>query len=539
MSSRGAWIVSILLVVPAVVSAHAQVVPPGATAATAAAAQTAAQPAPASDALGRTTPRGAVIGFLNAGHKGDNELARQYLNTRLTGDAGQELAQELFVVLDARLPAKLTLLSGAPEGSRSNPLEPDLETVGTIAGPAGPVDIVLQRVTRPGVGLIWLFSRDTLDSIPAVYEDITRSDARAWLPPFLFEWHVGSVRIFQWIAVLVALALLYLATVVLNRVLTRLVASARGIPRDDARAPANVLPFAIRLLIITIATRWLVAYLPISLLVRVVVAMVTALVTITVVTWLLFLVNGAIERSVCRRIPRANLAAGVSLVRVGRRLLDLLVIFAAVLVALRRFGVNPTPVLAGLGVGGIAIALAAQKTLENVIAGASLIFDQAVRVGDSLKIGEIQGTVDQIGLRSTRIRTPDRTIVSVPNGLVANMSLEVLSARDRFWFHPIIALRYDTTVDQMQSVLNGIRALLAASPAVEDDSIRVRFIRFGAFSLDVEVVAYIFARDWPDFLERQEQVLLQIMGVVATAGTSIALPSQTMYVQRTSIAETA
>jgi len=162
-----------------------------------------------------------------------------------------------------------------------------------------------------------------------------------------------------------------------------------------------------------------------------------------------------------------------------------------------------------------------------------------LRVGDSLKLGEVQGTVDHIGLRSTRIRTLDRTIVSVPNGQVANMSLEILSARDRFRFQPLIGLRYETTADQLQEILNGIRALLAAHPAVQDDSIRVRFIRLGAFSLDIEVFAYLFARDWANFLEVQEQLLLQILGVVSGAGASIAFPSQTMYVERASIAESA
>jgi len=220
-------------------------------------------------------------------------------------------------------------------------------------------------------------------------------------------------------------------------------------------------------------------------------------------------------------------------------LLDVLVIFGAVLATLRRFGVNPTPVLAGLGVGGIAIGLAAQKTLENVIAGASLIFDQALRVGDALKLGDVQGTVDHIGLRSTRIRTLDRTIVTVPNGQVANMSLEILSARDRFRFQPVVGLRYETTPDQLQEILTGIRALLAVHPAVQDESVRVRFIRLGAFSLDIEVFAYVFARDWVHFLEMQEQLLLQILAVVSTAGASIAFPSQTMYVERAPIAETA
>ena len=98
---------------------------------------------------------------------------------------------------------------------------------------------------------------------------------------------------------------------------------------------------------------------------------------------------------------------------------------------------------------GIAIALAAQKTLENVVGGVSLIFDRALHVGDFLKLGDTLGTVQDIGLRSTRIRTLDRTMVSVPNGQIANVSLENLSLRDKFWFHHILGLRYGTTSSQM------------------------------------------------------------------------------------------
>jgi MscS family membrane protein len=120
--------------------------------------------------------------------------------------------------------------------------------------------------------------------------------------------------------------------------------------------------------------------------------------------------------------------------------------------------------LAGLGVGGIAVALAAQKTLENVIGGASIIFDGAVRVGDLLKVGETLGTVEDIGLRSTRLRTFDRTVFTVPNGQIANVSLENLSLRDSFWFHHIFSLRYETTAAQMRSVPQGITGLLEKYP---------------------------------------------------------------------------
>ena len=194
-----------------------------------------------------------------------------------------------------------------------------------------------------------------------------------------------------------------------------------------------------------------------------------------------------------------------------------------------RFGVNPTAALAGLGVGGIGVALAAQKTLENVIGGISLIADQAVPVGDILKLGDISGTVEDVGLRSTRIRTLERTVVSMPNGQIASMSLETFSARDKFWFHPLVGLRYETTPAQLCSVITGIRKLLTGDCGVDSDSVRVRFVRFAAFSLDVDIFAYVFARDWSHFLEIQEELLLGIIDVVQQAGAEIAFPSQTMY----------
>jgi MscS family membrane protein len=180
-------------------------------------------------------------------------------------------------------------------------------------------------------------------------------------------------------------------------------------------------------------------------------------------------------------------------------------------------------------VGGIAVALAAQKTLENVISGVSLIADQAVRAGDFLNLGDVQGTVEEVGLRSTKIRTLDRTLVSLPNGQIANMKLETISARDKFWFHPVIGLRYDTTSEQLRSVLADTREFLGQHRSVDSQSVRVRFIRLGAFSLDLDFFAYAWASDWSGFLEIQEELLFGIMQILEKAGTGIALPSQTLY----------
>jgi MscS family membrane protein len=159
----------------------------------------------------------------------------------------------------------------------------------------------------------------------------------------------------------------------------------------------------------------------------------------------------------------------------------------------------------------------------------SLIFDQAVGVGDFLKVGDTLGTVDDIGLRSTRIRTLDRTVVSVPNGQIANMSLENLSLRDKFWFHTILSLCYGTTSLQMHAVLEGFRSLLTESGHMESNPVHVRFLRFGPSSLDVEIFAHVVARDWNQFLEIQETLLLRIMECIESAGVQIALPSQAIF----------
>ena len=530
LTARRVLVAWVLVVLASTCAAHGQSIPGSATAQPPA---TAPAPQAPQDALGRTTPRGTVLGFLSAGRKGDRALARQYLGGRTNGDAGEELARQLFVVLDARLPARLTQLSESPEGSRANPLEPDLEMIGTVEGPDGPVDVVLERVRPAKADPIWVFSPRTLDAVPALYADLERTRQRRLWPGF-FEKRFGNVPLFEAVSIVLGFLLLYLVTVVLSRALTPVATLVwRRILRRTG-GPADVLPASARMLLMSVVAHWLASIVRLSLLVRQSLSNITSLMIIATGAWFLIEINGVVERHLLRQVPRMNSAGTISLLRVGRRMVDVIVIFVALLATLRHFGVDPTPIVAGLGVGGIAVALAAQKTLENVIAGASLIFDQAVRVGDFLKMGEIQGTVDAIGLRSTRIRTLDRTIVSVPNGQIANMSLETLSARDKFWFHPLVGLSYETTGDQLRAVVEGVRALLGRTQAVDGDSIRVRFLRLGPFSMDVDVFAYVFARDWSHFLEIQEQLLLAITDIVRDAGTSIAFPSQTMYVRNAS-----
>ena len=487
-----------------------------------------AKPEPPKDTLGRNTPRGTVLGFLNAARKGNGEIAALYLNTPLRGPEAEELARQLAIVLNRRLPARLNELSDTPEGSIPDPLKPDEDLVGTIATSTGDLDIVVERVDRGKAGRVWLFSPKTLQAIPDVFPELNIPTVEKFLPDFLVKRRLANIPLFQWLAVFVGLPFLYLLTGLLDRGISRGIgAFQRNILRNVDVQTQRILPPPLRLLLLALVIGWLISRVGLPLLARQFWSTTALVIAIAACMWLLILANGWGERYLVGRRP--DMSGSAAFLRLVRRVMDGLVLFAGLLFTLYHFGINPTAALTGLGVGGIAVALAAQKTLENLIAGISLIADQAVHVGDFLKVGDTLGTVEEVGLRSTRIRTMDRTLVCLPNGQISNMSLETLSVRDKFWFHPVLGLRYETTSLQMRTVTDGLHKLLAGHSSLDPTSVRVRFLRIGPSTLDVELFAYVFAHDWNKFLEIQENLLLRVMEIIEQAGAEIAFPSQTMY----------
>jgi MscS family membrane protein len=499
-----------------------------AAAAPAAPAAAAAQAEPQKDLLGRDTPRGTVLGFMSAARDGKNDVAPLYLNTRLRGQAAVDLAHQLYVVLDSRLPVRVNELSDRREGSLANPLRPDQDVVGTVSTAAGQLDLVVERVTVEGQS-VWLFARATLERIPDVHNEIDLVPIDRYLPAFLAV-RIAGIRLFEWLLLIVVLPICYRLLGLLGWVVSKSVTPYLQRRFHIGDGPiTNHFPGALRLIVLAIVIRTVRGSFELPLIERQFWTVITVLLGISGLAWSVILLNAYGERYIYRHLNASKLRESVALLRLVRRLADVLVIAAACLIVLRYFGVNATAALAGLGIGGIAVALAAQKTLENVIGGVSLIFDKAVRVGDFLRLGTTEGTVDEVGLRSTRIRTLERTIVTVPNGLIASASIETVSDRDKFWFHHFVGLQYDTTSEQMRAVMDNMRDLLARQPGVELESVRVRFLRLGAFSLDIELYAYVYAQDWAAFLEIQEKLLLRVMEIIERAGTAIAFPSQTLH----------
>jgi MscS family membrane protein len=221
-----------------------------------------------------------------------------------------------------------------------------------------------------------------------------------------------------------------------------------------------------------------------------------------------------------------------ALVRVVVRLLAIITAFALSIWVAQAFGVPVAPLLASLGVGGLAIALAIRPTLENVIGGLILFADKPVRVGDFCRYGTEIGTVEEIGLRSTKIRSLERTTVTVPNAEFSQMKLDNFAKRDMRLLHTMLQLRYETTPEQMRWILTRLRELLLGHPMVTPDPARVRFVGFGAYSKDVEIFAYLRCQDQDTFLAIKEDILLRVQDIIAEGGSGFAFPSQTTYFSR-------
>lgn len=373
-----------------------------------------------------------------------------------------------------------------------------------------------------------------IDRVPEIETVIDPGLLEEWLPAPFFELGLFDIQLWQW----VGLALLLLAAWAFAWLLTRLALLVlRPLSRrsttdlddellDHGAPPLHLLiglaVFALGVLALRLAE-------PVE---SFFIDLVQALVVLAVV-WLAFRLVDVVSRWSSARLSDRGQVAAISMLPLARKTTKVFLAIVGVLAVLQNVGLNVTALLTGLGVGGLAIALAAQKSIENLFGGMTLVVDQPVRVGDFCRFdGDKVGTVEAIGLRSTRIRTLDRTLITIPNGDFAQMKLETFAARDRIRLIHRITLRYETTPDQLRYVLVELRRLLYAHPRVVEEPSRVRFVGFGATSLDLELFAYVDTTDFNEFLAVQEDVMLRVMDVVAESGTGFAFPSQTLYLGR-------
>jgi MscS family membrane protein len=488
------------------------------------------------DPLNRTTPSGTVLGFLQAAQNGDNGIAAQYLQMSAARrqTEGEELASKLKFVMDNAFAGSLRSVSTQPEGTPQEGVPLGRQKVGTMSSGDVEVDLDLVRVPDPSAGKIWLISSDTLAVIPELYEQAQARQVEHKLPSVLVKHQFAGMPLWQWLALLVAVPIAggagWLVLVVLEIPL-RWWARRRG--HADVANWRSVSGPA--WLIAGTFVHQAIAYnLRMPLLPRHYYYEVTSVALIVSATW----ISWRVVRWLLRRVRNQALSHGHtgtgSLMVLGERIIKAAIFVAGVLAVLGRLGFNMSTALAGLGIGGLAIGFGAQKTIENLFGGVSVLGDEVIRVGDICRFGDRTGTVEDIGLRSTRVRTDERTLLAIPNGTVATINLENLSRRDKILFTTKLGLRSESKADHVRYVLAEIRRLLYSHPRVESGTVRVRLVDIAGSSLTLEVFSYVLTREFNEFAAVREDLLLRMLDIVEDSGSGLALPAQTLYLGRDS-----
>jgi MscS family membrane protein len=483
------------------------------------------------DQLGRETPRGCVVGFLRAAGRDDFARAVDYLQLK-PSDATTKRARELYSVLNAGGVVDIDALSKDAEGDLSDGLPANRELVGAVDTEDGKVDIVLERMPPRDGRRIWLFTSDTLQNIPHALELVELPHIERYVPRSLREVRIFSVPLYKLIATLLAIVFAMILASIGSRLLF---AVARPLFRrvthekDDARL--SVIRAPLWMILVGLGFRFQ-STLSLTVLARQFWIKMSGIMSILGFAWLVVRISNVVVERAAGRLAQREFAGKMAVFTLFHRLFKISVGVAAGVMIVYAAGGSVTTILAGVGLGGIVIALAAQKTLENLFGGVSIISDEPIRVGDFCRFAETLGTVEDIGLRSTRVRTLNRTLVSIPNGQLSVMTLENYTLRDKFLFNQRIGVRYETTPAQMRAILDQTRRLLRVQPNVEQDGWRVNFVEFAASALVFEVFSYILVNDFVVFLETQQEMLLSIFDIVVANGSGLAFPSQTMYLAR-------
>ncbi len=487
------------------------------------------------DEFNRGTPSRSGEGFMATVDTGDYEKGAEYLDLRnLRGEASQltgaQLARRLFVVINRATWVDVDQLVDDPAGRSNDNLPSYRDSIGVVLDEDQEHRLFMQRVPRGDGVFIWKISNATVSLIPELYDTYGYpkpvEDLRRKLPDVT----VLGFELFKW-AIAFGIGTMAYASVFLIALIMRRALGNPDKPSHRRVFRFLVLPAGIWLVVIAMssAATWLGRGATAETIERV------SPLPILITIWVMFAAINLIRDLYSDRLLKMERRGAAVLLRPISNAVKSLIAVGATLMYVDNLGINITTVLAGLGVGGIAVALALQKPMEDVFGAVTLYSQQPVRVGDFCRIGNETGTIEEIGLRTTRIRTLADTVIAIPNAKLANEPIDNISAREKILFRPNLRLRYDSTPEQLQKVLDGVRELLSSHESVLQDGHRARFKEIASDALLVEVYAYVNTTDWAVYLELAEELNMKILGVVADAGTSLSPPARMLHIEQTNL----
>jgi MscS family membrane protein len=481
------------------------------------------------DTLGRENPRSAVTGFLEACGNRDYQQASQYLDLSEIAEHnraqfGAGLARQLEDILNSDSHFSVLQLSRDAQGDRTDDADPNREHIASIPLNGATVTLDMERTPlAPGGPEIWRFSRDTIAAIPKFAGSVTPPAIARYLPPFFSSVQIAETPLWKWLALILAVLLL----VALSRQLDRLLEAISGIAGARMHAAAYVPWFQaivepLRVVLSLLVFRLALEVVGPSAIARLYMGRAAEVLLVWSLAWCLMRLVDLFLSRVETRLDTRRRFASRSMLHLGRRTANATIVVLAILLVLSNWGYNTATLVAGLGVGGIAIALAAQQTIANVFGGVSIIGDHPVGIGEFGKFGDLVGTVEDIGMRSTRIRTLNRTVVSVPNSSFASYNLENYSLRDKVLFNPTLTIKRTTPEDQVRHLVDALRKMLAANQSVEIVPTPVRVTAIAATALSIEIFCYVRTANIDEFYTIQSDLLLAINRALLESNVELA-----------------
>ncbi|MDP3009105.1 MAG: mechanosensitive ion channel family protein [Methylococcales bacterium] len=247
-------------------------------------------------------------------------------------------------------------------------------------------------------------------------------------------------------------------------------------------------------------------------------------------TWTVWVAGGAIAATVIAQERLLTSSIDSQLIRLVLRLITFILAIAILIAGADRIGLPAYSVLAGLGVGGLAVALAAQQTIANLIGSLIIMIEKPFKVGDSIKLKDTEGVVENVGFRSTRIRTLHNSLVTIPSSQIVNSTIDNMALRDYRQIQVTLNLTYDTPIEKIKAFVDGVKHILEAHPATRKDNYQVFFYQFGSHSLDIAVEFFLKVPDKMTELTERQRIFLDILRLAEDMKVEFAFPTQTLYI---------
>lgn len=473
------------------------------------------------DSLFRDTPRGTIEGFFEATFEQDFDKAAKYLDLRYLPDGmskelGPEYAKQLVAIIERNIWVNLEEISDLPSGASDDQLPNYRDAFGRVEVKGNQITLLLQKVPDKQLGKIWKISNATVAKVPMLYSELGYGPIVEWYVQNIPQGHLFKLNLWEWALLISYLVLALLVVIPLTWLAKKLILRSQYQHKADL---AHLVAGPSRLLLALLLDRAWMANTTLSANVMAVVN--TGFLLVIAIIWFIWSLTDVLQNSLRLRWINQGKSQTASLLRPLANFIRVILVALTILIWLEHLGFDASTILAGLGIGGVAIALASKQSIENFIGTITLYSSAPIRVGDVGRFSTITGTVEEIGLRCTRIRTIDRTVINVPNARLSEMDIENISEREKIRFKTDIRLDYKTNTEQLHGIIDDIKSLLVKHDKVDETPLRVTFKGFGLHGLQLNVFAYIGTTDFAEFQLVSEELHFGIMNTVVKHGSRI------------------